>query len=85
MDLLRFRGLAKDAKAFEVLKEIEDRGTERAREKAKRILPMMRAGGDGEEDNRLDFDGVFESGGFALSSLLFQAFSLYYFFFFSFT
>ena len=65
MDLLRFRGLAKDAKAFEVLKEIEDRGTERAREKAKRILPMMRAGGDGEEDNRLDFDGVLESGGFA--------------------
>ena len=42
---LRFRGLAKESRAVEVLREIEERGTERAREKAKRILQMMRAGG----------------------------------------
>lgn len=49
---MRFRGLAKEAKAMDVLKEIGERGSERAREKAKRILQMMRGREDvGEEDN----------------------------------
>lgn len=47
---MRFKALAKEAKAMEVLKEIEERGTERAREKAKRIVQMMRAGGEDDED-----------------------------------
>ncbi|KAM7279514.1 hypothetical protein ACFE04_006648 [Oxalis oulophora] len=54
---LRFKGLAKEARAVEVLKEIEDSGSERAREKAKKILLMMRAreySGEGQ----LDWEGV---------------------------
>ncbi|MCI97074.1 U-box domain-containing protein 38-like, partial [Trifolium medium] len=39
---LRFKGLAKEAKAVEVLRVIEETGTERAREKAKRVLQKMR-------------------------------------------
>ncbi|XP_043703274.1 U-box domain-containing protein 40-like [Telopea speciosissima] len=35
---LRFKGLAEEAGAAEVLREVEERGSERAREKAKRIL-----------------------------------------------
>ncbi|KAJ7956282.1 RING-type E3 ubiquitin transferase [Quillaja saponaria] len=59
---LRFNGLAKEAKAVEVLKEVEESGSERAREKAKRLLQMIRAGGDGEEDE-VDWDGGLESSG----------------------
>lgn len=62
---LRFKGLAKEARAVEVLKEIEETGTERAREKAKRVMQMMRAGGEDEEG--LEFDGVLESGGLTRS------------------
>ncbi|KAF5734734.1 U-box domain-containing protein 38-like [Tripterygium wilfordii] len=60
----RFKGLAKDAGAVEVLREIEDRGSERAREKAKRILQMMKGRGDGEEENKkgLDWEEIMESG-----------------------
>ncbi|KAK7281860.1 hypothetical protein RIF29_10189 [Crotalaria pallida] len=58
---LRFKGLAKEARAVEVLREIEETGTERAREKARRVLQMMR--GVGEEEDGLEFDGVLESGG----------------------
>ncbi|CAL0327687.1 unnamed protein product [Lupinus luteus] len=54
---LRFKGLAKEAGAVEVLKEIEKTGTERAREKAKRMLEMMKAFGEEE--------GILESGGLA--------------------
>lgn len=53
---MRFRGLARDARAAEVLREIEERGCERAREKAKRMLQMMRGRDDGEDD-----DGDWES------------------------
>ncbi|KAI4343784.1 hypothetical protein L6164_011093 [Bauhinia variegata] len=60
---LRFKGLAKEARAVEVLKEIEERGTERAREKAKRLLQMMRAAGEGEDDDGIDFDGISGTGG----------------------
>lgn len=48
---MRFRVLAKEAKAVEVLREVEERGTERAKEKARRMLQKMR----GEEDD--DGDG----------------------------
>ena len=44
---MRFLGLAREAKAVEVLSEIEKRGSERAREKAKRLLMIMRGGGGG--------------------------------------
>ncbi|XP_023541290.1 U-box domain-containing protein 38-like [Cucurbita pepo subsp. pepo] len=54
----RFRGLATAAGAVEALREVEERGSERAREKAKRILQMMRTGGNGS----VQMDGV-DSGG----------------------
>ena len=54
----RFKGLAKAAGAVEVLREVEDRGSERAREKAKRILEMMRTGGSGS----VEIEGVRRHG-----------------------
>lgn len=60
---LRFKGLAKEAKAVEVLREVEERGSERAREKAKRMLQVMR-GREGEEDEaEVDWEGLLDSGG----------------------
>ncbi|XP_022727304.1 U-box domain-containing protein 38-like [Durio zibethinus] len=60
---LRFKGLAKEARAVEVLREVEERGSERAKEKAKRILLMMR-GREEEEDEEIDREGgALESGG----------------------
>ncbi|KAL6175606.1 hypothetical protein ACLB2K_052245 [Fragaria x ananassa] len=60
---MRFRGLAREAKAVEVLSEIEKRGSERAREKAKRLLMIMRGGGGGRrEDGGMDWEGVLDSG-----------------------
>lgn len=64
----RFKGLAKEAGAVEVLREVEERGSERAREKAKRILQMMRTGGSGSVEiegvgrNGLDAGGVSWTG-----------------------
>ncbi|KAH8487023.1 hypothetical protein Peur_069613 [Populus x canadensis] len=58
---MRFKGLAKEARAVEVLREIEERGSNRAREKAKRILMMMR--GRDEEDEDIYWEEVLESGG----------------------
>nr|GMD23924.1 U-box domain-containing protein 38-like [Ipomoea batatas] len=43
---LRFKGLAKEAKAAEVLKVIMERGSERAKEKAKRLLVALRGRDD---------------------------------------
>ncbi|TKY73465.1 U-box domain-containing protein 38 [Spatholobus suberectus] len=57
---LRFKGLAKDAGVVEVLKEIEETGTERAREKARKVLHMMRTVGDGDGDEGEEF---FDSAG----------------------
>uniref|UniRef100_A0A2P2M5K5 RING-type E3 ubiquitin transferase n=1 Tax=Rhizophora mucronata TaxID=61149 RepID=A0A2P2M5K5_RHIMU len=57
---LRFKGLAKEARAAEALREIEERGSERAREKAKRILLMMR--GREEEDEEAEWESLLESG-----------------------
>lgn len=54
----RFRGLAKEAGAVEVLREVEERGSERAREKAKRILQMMRTGGSGS----VEMEGIGRHG-----------------------
>ncbi|KAG5230104.1 U-box domain-containing protein [Salix suchowensis] len=58
---MRFKGLAKEARAVEVLREIEERGSSRAREKAKRVLMMMR--GRDEEDEEVCWEEVLESGG----------------------
>ncbi|CAN7125953.1 unnamed protein product [Brassica rapa subsp. narinosa] len=59
---LRFKGLAKEARVVEVLKEVEERGTERAREKAKKILQLMRERVPEEEEDdgegTVDWDRV---------------------------
>ncbi|ESQ31354.1 hypothetical protein EUTSA_v10003938mg [Eutrema salsugineum] len=64
---LRFKGLAKEARVVEVLKEVEERGTERAREKAKKILQLMRerVPEEEEEDGQgsVDWDRVIDSTG----------------------
>ncbi|KAG5049807.1 hypothetical protein JHK85_010910 [Glycine max] len=57
---LRFKGLAKDARVVEVLKEIEQTGTERARERARKVLHMMRTVGDGDGD---EIDEFYDSAG----------------------
>ncbi|KAJ4959792.1 hypothetical protein NE237_019702 [Protea cynaroides] len=62
---LRFKGLAKEAGAAEVLRDVEVTGSERAREKAKRILQMMRGTGrdeDDEEEEEVDWEGMLDSG-----------------------
>ncbi|KAL6973287.1 hypothetical protein U1Q18_027467 [Sarracenia purpurea var. burkii] len=60
----RFKGLAREAKAAEVLREVEERGSERAREKAKMMLLMMRGRDEdtavGAEDG--DWEGVLNGG-----------------------
>ncbi|GMY24877.1 U-box domain-containing protein 38-like [Fagus crenata] len=62
---MRFKGLAKEARAVEALREVEERGSERAREKAKRILRMMK-GREEEEDGEEgeNWEGASNSGGF---------------------
>ncbi|XVE57076.1 hypothetical protein DITRI_Ditri04bG0062900 [Diplodiscus trichospermus] len=63
---MRFKGLAKEARAVEVLREVEERGSGRAKEKAKRILEMMR-GREEEEDEEIDWEAALESGGLSRS------------------
>ncbi|GAB2269885.1 hypothetical protein Dimus_004804 [Dionaea muscipula] len=58
---LRFKGLAKEAAAAEVLKEVERSGSDRAREKARRILLMMRERELGGEIE-LHWEGVMDPG-----------------------
>ncbi|KAF8407963.1 hypothetical protein HHK36_007103 [Tetracentron sinense] len=58
---LRFKGLAREAGAVEVLREVEERGSERAREQVKRMLQMMRGREEWEADS-VSFDSVMESG-----------------------
>ncbi|KFK28201.1 hypothetical protein AALP_AA8G485500 [Arabis alpina] len=59
---MRFKGLAKEARVVEVLKDVEERGTERAREKARKILQLMRerVPEEDEEDGEgtVDWDRV---------------------------
>ncbi|KAL3529603.1 hypothetical protein ACH5RR_008925 [Cinchona calisaya] len=57
---LRFKGLAKEARATEVLQAVVEHGSERAREKAKRILLMLR--GRDEAEGEIDWEGVMEGG-----------------------
>lgn len=59
---MRFRGLAREARAVEVLRKVEERGSERAREKARRLLQMMRGREDGEDEDE-EWEGRLESGG----------------------
>ncbi|MCL7031433.1 hypothetical protein MKW94_017919 [Papaver nudicaule] len=62
---LRFKGLAKEAGAVEVLREVAERGSERGREKAKIILQMMRSGGRNEDESaveEIDWESVLNSG-----------------------
>ena len=65
---MRFKGLAKEARAVEALREVEEKGSERAREKAKRILRMMkgREEEDGGEEGE-DWEGILNSGGMSRS------------------
>ncbi|MBA0852428.1 hypothetical protein Goshw_005260 [Gossypium schwendimanii] len=59
---MRFKGLAKEARAVEVLREVEERGSERAKDKAKRILQIMRDR-KADEDDEIDWEAALESGG----------------------
>ncbi|KAF8378332.1 hypothetical protein HHK36_029671 [Tetracentron sinense] len=59
---LRFKGLAKEAGAVEVLREVEKRGSDRVREKAKRMLQIMRGRDEKEEYEEIDWEAVLESG-----------------------
>ncbi|KAK6249427.1 Armadillo - like 10 [Theobroma cacao] len=63
---MRFKGLAKEARAMEVLREVEERGSQRAKEKAIRILQMMR-GREEEEDEEIDWEGALDAGGLSRS------------------
>ncbi|GLU12268.1 hypothetical protein SLE2022_289630 [Rubroshorea leprosula] len=56
---MRFKGLAKEARAADVLREVEERGSERARDKARRILQMMK----GREEEDINWEAALDSGG----------------------
>ncbi|KAL6960659.1 hypothetical protein U1Q18_038423 [Sarracenia purpurea var. burkii] len=58
---LRFKGLAKEAGAEEVLRKVEEGGSQRARTKARLILEMMMKGRDEEE---VDWEELLYSGEF---------------------
>lgn len=62
---LRFKAVGTAAGVVEVLKKVEKVGTERAREKVKRILETMRVQEEAEEDD-VDWEALLDSG---LSSL----------------
>lgn len=57
---MRFKGLARTARASEVLRVVEETGSERAREKAKRMLMMLRERDEGEES--MDWEALLEGG-----------------------
>lgn len=58
---LRFKVLAKEAGAMEVLRKVEKGGSERSREKAKKILEVMK-GRDKEEKEEPDWEKLIDSG-----------------------
>lgn len=58
---LRFKGLAKEAQAMEVLNKIERTGTERARVKAKRILQVMKERNQ-QEEVEINWEKVLDLG-----------------------
>ncbi|KAK1433797.1 hypothetical protein QVD17_10714 [Tagetes erecta] len=57
---MRFKGLAMAARAAEVLSVVEETGSERAREKAKRMLKILREPDDGEGDR--DWEALLQGG-----------------------
>ncbi|KAL8217565.1 hypothetical protein R6Q57_020938 [Mikania cordata] len=57
---MRFKGLAKAARATEVLRVVEKTGSERAREKAKRMLMMLRERDYAEEG--MNWEALLEEG-----------------------
>lgn len=61
---LRFRGLAKAAGAMEVLRDVaEQTGPERARDKARRVMEMLKAREEEEEEEEdVDWEKVLELG-----------------------
>ncbi|CAA2998307.1 U-box domain-containing 38-like [Olea europaea subsp. europaea] len=62
---LRFNGLARDARVADVLREVVESGSDRAREKARRILVMLRERDEeeeGREDEEVDWEAVMEGG-----------------------
>ncbi|KAI8533776.1 hypothetical protein RHMOL_Rhmol10G0035400 [Rhododendron molle] len=56
---LRFKGLAKEAGAEEVLRKVEEVGSERARVKARRVLEVMRR--RDEEEEEVDWEALLNS------------------------
>lgn len=58
---LRFKGLARDARAAEVLLDVVKADNERAREKARRILEGLR-GPEEAEDGEVDWEAVMKVG-----------------------
>nr|GMD58145.1 U-box domain-containing protein 40 [Ipomoea batatas] len=56
---LRFKGLAKEAGAEEMLMKVEANGSERSREKARRILEVLRQ--KDEEDEEVDWEELLNS------------------------
>ncbi|XP_030521422.1 U-box domain-containing protein 38-like [Rhodamnia argentea] len=57
----RFRGLMKEVRGEDVLREIEKRGSERARDKAKRLLEMVRERDENGEEENVDWEALLES------------------------
>ncbi|KAK4488482.1 hypothetical protein RD792_004246 [Penstemon davidsonii] len=56
---LRFKGLAKEAGAEEVLRKVEETGSERGKEKARRILEVLRE--KDEEEEEIDWEELLNS------------------------
>lgn len=59
---LRFKGLAKEVGAVEVLMQVIEKGSERAKEKAKKILLMLKGVNGGGGDEEVDWERVMNSG-----------------------
>ncbi|KAI3454550.1 hypothetical protein Pfo_011213 [Paulownia fortunei] len=59
---LRFKWLARDSGAVEVLREVAETGSERAREKARRILEGLRGPEESEEGEEVDWEAVMKGG-----------------------
>ncbi|KAK9684669.1 hypothetical protein RND81_10G224300 [Saponaria officinalis] len=66
---MRFKALARDARAVEVLKAVEESGSERAKEKARRILVVLkgRRESEVEENDEVDWEAILASAGISQS------------------
>ncbi|KNA08471.1 hypothetical protein SOVF_162340 [Spinacia oleracea] len=62
---MRFKALAKEARAVEVLKEVEENGSERAKEKARRILVVLKGRIESEDGlgEGIDWEAILEPDG----------------------